>query len=290
MKKNNQYVAFDGDIIPADEPVVPVMSRGLMYGDGVFETFRTYSSNTFLLDEHLNRLFAGLNAIGIQSPKALQNKALKPLLLSLLQKNNLKSTGAIIRLQVWRGGGRGYQPKRNIQTHFSVTVSSCPNSFMPPDLTTVEHCRIPSQSLPQVKFTNSINYILAAREAFQKGADDALMQTVDNRIAETTMANIFWCKGSTIFTPDIDCDLLPGITRNIILKLTKKQPGFEVEEGKYHLNDLLEADAVWICNSVREVLPVQSVDGKAFDVGHPVVKTLQKLYTEFRLANTKSLK
>lgn len=290
MKTSDQYVVFDGDIIAANEPAVPVISRGLMYGDGVFETFRTYAGKTLLLDKHIDRLLEGLKLLAINPRSEFKPDRLRQILYNLLKKQQLLNTDAIIRMQVWRGGERGYHPQKNSDTHFSITASVCPDDFSPPTLASVEQRRIPSQSLPShVKLTNGINYILASRQASEKGADDALMQTIGGWISETTIANIFWCKGDTIFTPDTDCDLIPGITRDVVTTLIKEQNHWQLEEGKYSLSHLSDADAVWICNSVREILAVRKIDGSSFNIDHPVILNLQAQYDRFRKSNIKSL-
>lgn len=290
MRARNQYIVFDGDVIAANEPVVPVVSRGLMYGDGIFETFRTYKGHTFKLGEHIDRLMDGLELLGITAKPEFNISTVQMLVHKLLKKQNLLQTDAIIRMQVWRGGGRGYHPEKNTETHFSITASVCPDDFTPPTLATVETKRIPSQSLPShVKLTNGINYILAGRQAAQKGADDALMQTVDGYISETTIANIFWCKGETIFTPATTCDLIPGITRKVIIDLINEQKGLTLKEGEFLVSQIADADTVWMSNSVRELLPVAQIDNFLFNPDHPVIKMLHEQFTAYRNVNSKRL-
>jgi len=290
MEKNNNCIVFDGEIIADDQPVVPAVSRGLMYGDGIFETFRTYSGQTFLLDEHLRRLSEGLELLGIRNEDISSFSSIRSIVAKLLNKNGLSTSDAILRLQVWRDGARGYKPDEDAETHFSMTASTCPDQFAHPSLATVSRRRIPTESLPSTaKFTNGINYILAAREASHKGADDALMQTIDGWVSETTIANVFWAHGSTIFTPSVNCDLIPGITRNVLVKLIKEHGSYDLEIGQFELDHLLGADVVWICNSVREVLPVQQVDSHSFVKKSELLTALQQVFSSYRKANLKPL-
>jgi len=291
MESSNNWLIFDGNITPADQPVVPVVSRGLMYGDGVFETLRTYHGKTFLLEDHIARLHSGMHILGMAVEPDLEIEVLKEQLWKLLEKQQLIHKDAIIRLQVWRDGQRGYHPQDDNSTHYSITASACPDDFSPPKLTIVDQRRIPSQSMPSsAKFTNGINYILAAQQAADKGGDDALMQTIDGFISETTIANIFWIKGDVIFTPDEECDLIPGITRKIILDIIEESNRWKCREGKYSLDHVLDADAVWICNSVREVLAVETIEDEKFDIDHSAIEELQNRYTAFRRVNAKLLK
>lgn len=277
--------------MPANQPAVPVVSRGLMYGDGIFETFRTYRGKTFLLKEHINRLQSGMHMLGMGLNSNLKVQSVRKLVAILLEKQQMNETDAIVRLQVWRDGLRGYHPQEESSTHFSITASACPDDFSPPILKTVERRRIPSKSMPsEAKFTNGINYILAAKEAAEKGGDDALMQTIDGFISESTIANIFWINGDTIFTPDNECDLIPGITREVILDFIHKSNRWNITLGKYPLSHIMEADAVWMCNSVREVLAVKQINEQLFAVDHPSIKELQDQFDRHRKANAKPFK
>lgn len=290
MPTSKQFIIYDGDIVSAEKPVVPVISRGLMYGDGIFETLRTYAGKAFLLDRHLNRLLSGMDLLAIAPKAEFKFDRIRTMIYALLRKQQLLKTDAIIRMQVWRGGRRGYHPQKNSNVHFSITASACPDYFSLPTLASVKTRRIPSESLSsRAKFTNSINYILAAREASQKGADEALMQTIDGWISETTIANIFWSKGKTVFTPDTDCDLIPGITREVIISIINQQDSLRLKEGKYAPSHLLRADAVWMCNSVREILPVEKIDNVRFDVDNSVIKWIMKQFKQYRKAKVKLL-
>ncbi len=291
MKTNNNWIIFDGKIKPADQPVVPVVSRGLMYGDGIFETFRIYEGKTFLLKDHIDRLHSGMRILGMASSPNLKVGPIQKLVHQLLEKKQLLQSDGVIRMQVWRDGQRGYLPQEQNKTHFSITASACPDNFTFPILKTVDYRRIPTQSMPSdAKFTNGINYILAAQQADKKDGDDALMQTTSGFISETTIANIFWIKEDVIFTPDEECDLVPGITRRVILDIVRKNNRWKLETGKYSLNHILDADAVWMSNSVREVLAVKQIDNQLFDVDHPVISKLHTSYKKRRISNEKSLK
>lgn len=275
-------VIIDGSFAEAGQPAVSVTSRGLMYGEGCFETFRTYQGRTFLLDDHLERLQAGLIYLGLNLPDGLKKESLVSLLAELLEKNDLKEKDAVVRLQVWREGKRGYSTGTRGEVHYSITATECSVSFSAPRLVTVDTRRIPSVSLPSdFKFTNGINYIQAVREAEKQGGDDALMQTTEGWISETTIANIFWLKNNTVYTPSVDCDVLPGITRKVVLEQLGEMD-IATEQGKYLPEQLNEAETVWICNSVREVLPVKEINSLQFDTGHDFLQELDENFKNYR--------
>lgn len=280
----NDIALTDGQFVQRETPVVPVRSRGLMYGDGCFDTLRAYEGKFFRLGDHIDRLQSAALFLGIDYPDDLLEKSLKNRLLELLEKNGLKNSDAIVRIQLWRKGGRGYKPESaRPNGSYAVLASPLPDIPESVHLASVGIRRIPNQALPaNYKLSNNLNYIIAAREADQQKADDALMLTLDGHVSETTIANIFWIKGRTVYTPSVECDLLPGITRKILIELMASQTEYDLNEGAYELGHLLEADAAWICNSVRELVPVQRINDTTFGIRHRIIDQLSSLYSGYK--------
>ncbi len=278
MSEVIQFGFINGEFKQVESAAISVTNRGLMYGDGCFETFCAYQGQFFKLSEHLQRLKAGLDYLNIDYPEKLTFGKIQPVLQQLLQRNNLMQTDAIIRVQVWRTGSRGYTTDSR-HSGFAVIASAHPQKKKSYHLCTVPTRRIPSAALPaKYKFTNGLNYIIAAREAHNKGADDALMQTMDNVLSETTVANIFWLTDDQVFTPSEECDVLAGITRDEIIRCLTKRMNRRVETGRYQLDEIIKADAVWICNSVKEVAPVKQIDNTYFNISNPFLNKLQAAF------------
>lgn len=280
--ENNRWVICDSKLIRASEPAVPVESRGLMYGEGCFETLRSYNGAFFKAEEHLHRLRQSSDYLGLPYPNDLELASFQKLSGNLLQKNDLSDTDSVIRIQIWNSGGRGYHVEKKPEVHFAITATSLPDFASGIALTTVNTRRIPKESIPsKYKLTNNINYITAARQAAQNGADDALMLTTEGKLSETTIANIFWVNGQTIYTPSESCDLLPGITRNTLIELVTQIEDFDIKEGEYVLDDIYESEAVWICNSLRHLIAVSKIDKRNFDPNHDLLKRLKGLYDNY---------
>jgi branched-subunit amino acid aminotransferase/4-amino-4-deoxychorismate lyase len=281
MSKTGLSVIVDGNIIEADQPAVPATSRVLMYGDGCFETFCSYSGQFFKMSEHLQRLKNGLSFLGIGYPQDLRSPNLGDLIDKLLIKNNLYSTRAVVRLQVWRKGSRGYATDSS-ESSYSIIASKHENREKDYTLATVPICRIPSSAQPaEFKFTNGINYITAARQALQKGADDALMQTLDGSISETTIANVFWMKNEQVYTPSEKCEILPGVSRNTVINFLRNEMDVNVNTGAYNLNDCKQADRMWVCNSVKEIQPVARLDKTSFPTTDSFYDVLQSGFKSY---------
>ncbi len=113
---------------------------------------------------------------------------------------------------------------------------------------------------------------MAAQDAaIAAGADDALLVATDGTVLEAPTANVWWRESERLLTPTLDLPILAGVTRALLLKLAEQ----ETVEGVFLLDRLLEADEVFVCASIHEVMPVASVDGKAFRLG-PVARELQQ--------------
>ena len=111
---------------------------------------------------------------------------------------------------------------------------------------------------PQIKAISFLNNILAKQEAIRVGADDALMLNMEGYLAECTTSNIFFVKNQRLHTPAVNCGILPGITREVVIELANEQ-GVSVEEGQYTMEQLLQADECFITNTGIEIMPVSKI-------------------------------
>lgn len=283
-------MVYNGNFVPSGKPVIRADSRAVRYGDGCFETFCAQQGSLLHLDRHLERLRGGLKQLGIAYPPQLDEAAIGDAIAGLLRKNELMERPAGVRLQVWREGGRGYRTEGMEEVEYAMTCSELPPSKSAWELATSATRRIPGEALPsRYKWSGGTNLILASGEARRKGADDALMLSVEGWVSETAMANIFWTDGERIYTPDESCDLLPGITRGILLSLLEGEDWPAVRTGRYAPGELHGAEAAWTCNSLRGIMPVSRVDDHTLDPGHPLVSRLRKAYAGYFERNTQKL-
>ncbi|RNC85770.1 MAG: hypothetical protein ED557_03065 [Balneola sp.] len=279
----SNFVVLNGEVLPESEVLISPINRGMMYGDGFFATFRSYKMKFLELDAHFNRLKEGANYLGIDVPFGFEDFRLK--LSELLKANNETDIDSIIRVQCWREGERGYSTdsKRGEWLSSSSALKELKDSV---SLSTVSIKSISSEALARhIKLSNGLNYILAAKEAKSRGADDALMTTSEGLISETTIANLFWVKGETIYTPSIEADLYPGITRRIIIELLEQSTEFEVVQGKFRWDALLDSDCVFVTNSIRELLPVSRIDSQEFLTTTPAFEAIKEIFSNYRDQN-----
>ncbi|GAB5409313.1 MAG: branched-chain-amino-acid transaminase [Balneolaceae bacterium] len=279
----NNYLIYNGSLIPEAELRVSPLNRGMMYGDGCFDTLRSYKGKFLKLEEHFHRFIAGANYLGIEAHFGFEDFKFK--ILELLGANKLMDKDTLVRVQCWRDGERGYSTESS-NAHWITSIIEIKAFKEVVSLSTVNTRVIPKEALERkFKLSNGLNYIQAVREANELGADDALMLTIQKKVSETTKANIFWVKENTVFTPSVICDLLPGITRNLIIDLLTVSESFDVEEGVFDLNHLKEAEAVFVTNSIREIISVDSIDEIQFDRSHRSVRAIKKSFEEFKFQN-----
>ena len=262
-------VYVNGEVVPREDAKVSPFDRGFLYGDGLFETIRAYAGVPFMLDAHLHRMGASAAALGIPMPERAE---LGEAVTRLIELNQLGD--AYVRITVTRGLHTGaLAPAEPAEP--TVLVEARKLHPYPPELyangatVVVSSLRHDSDSpLRRHKTTNYLLSILAKREARERGADEALLLDAAGHVAEGTTSNIFCVRrhggrDSTLLTPPLDMNILPGITRATVLDLAP-EAGIETGETRFTLDDLCSADEIFLTNSLMEVMPVRSVDDREF--------------------------
>lgn len=270
-------VYLDGQFLPADEAKISVFDHGFLYGDGLFETMRSYRGRIFLLAEHLDRLENSAKAIALRLP--FDRTAIHKVLGKLIELNG---ENLYIRLTVSRGPGPvGIDP--GLCPTPTVLITSKPISYNEllyskgAKAVFVKTLRnLAGATMPEVKSLNFLNNILAKREVIEAGADEGFMTNYREEIAEGTVSNVFLIKNGCLKTPAPSTGLLRGITRQRILEIGAGS-GIPVEERILYKKDFYEADEIFFTNSGSEVVPVTNLDGCDIGAGIPGEITLKLL-------------
>ncbi|MBD3615935.1 MAG: aminotransferase class IV [Gracilimonas sp.] len=279
------FIVLSGELVKANEASVSPLDRGLMYGDGCFETMRSYAGKFLEWVEHFNRLAAGLNYLGIDP--AFTSGELKAQVLKVLDENDLKDKECMVRIQCWRKGERGYKTSSH-EMNWMIQASEIKPDALPLNLSLAETRCIPSEALQRkYKLSNGLNYIKAAQEAGKRLCDDSLMLTIDEKISETTSSNIFWIQSGNVFTPSEICDLLPGVTRNLVIDIIKSL-GITVQQGVYETDHIKGAEAVFCTNSLIEIREVLSLDDILFEINHPLVMQIKEGFEQHKVQKLKA--
>ena len=272
---------MNGRFVDIDEARVSVFDRGFLYGDGVFETMRSYAGVVFRLDAHLDRLFAALKVARIRPPYA--RRFLKETIRDVLDRNGLES--AYIRLAVTRGEGRfGLNYSDVFKPNTVITAmefGGYPDSMYLRGISAkVVEATVNEQSpVSGIKSLNFLNHILARLAAREDGFDEAILRNTKGHIAEGAASNIFLVKKGALITPSPDNGILPGITRRVVLGIAGRLR-LKAREEPVSCEKLLSAGEVFLTNSLIEVLPVTKVNSKRIGNGSPgeVTKLLRISY------------
>jgi 4-amino-4-deoxychorismate lyase len=237
------------------EPVFAADDEALLRGRSVFETARVYDGRPFLLGEHLARFALSAERVGLAPPDAAECEQLAELAIGACAERDLA-----LRLY-WTGR--------------TLVVTAGP---LDPELEALRARGLRLVSVPwstgalaSAKSTSYAENMAAQETAIAAGADDALLVASDGTVLEAPTANVWWREGDTLFTPSLDLPILAGVTRAFLRAVAER----EIVEGVFPLARPLAADEVFVCSSIREVMPAASVDGQAFGLG-PAAHELQQ--------------
>ena len=260
-------VYLNGVFLPIDQACVPVLDRGFLFGDGVYEVIPVYGGNLFRLEQHLQRLDHSLAGVRIGNP--LSRTLWRDTLDELVERNG--GGDQSIYFQVTRGAA----PKRDhafpANVLPTVFMMSTPLAPLPADLA---QNGIAAITLPDIRWQmcdikaiTLLPNVLLRQEALDKGAAEAILLR-DGLAVEGAASNLFIVKDGAIITPPKGPQLLPGITRDLILELAAAHQ-VSHREAVITEAELRAADEIWLTSSTREILPVTRLDGQAVSGGKP---------------------
>jgi branched-chain amino acid aminotransferase len=254
--------AFDGRIDPAD--------RGLTLGDGVFDTLAAFRRVPFAGERHLERLTAQAASIGIRLDPHLVRRGWSEVLDAAATEH------VVLRTTVTRGpAGRGLWPDAPPRPTLMVTAAPWNPALFgrPARLVVSAIARNPTSPASRLKSLNYLDNILAAREAAEAGATDALFLNPAGAVACTTIANVFALTGDRLLTPPLSDGVQPGIVRALVLEAAPAL-GLVPEQASLSLAELRQADAVFLTNSIRFLAPALSLGSELLGRGSERTKGL----------------
>ena len=276
-------VYVNGTISGASEAVIPVYDHGFVYGEGIYETLRTYNRVPFLYDRHCRRLRTSAEHLHLDVPFD------DATLLTWIE-HTMAAAGemneAYIRVLLTRGVGElTYDPKATPTPSLVIIVKPAEE---PPARATEQGIRIslvpvlrnhPGSVNPLIKSNNLLNNALAMQEASRRGGEEGLMCNYRGEIAECSQSNFFLVRGGVALTPRSAAGLLEGVTRAYLFEVGR-DIGVEVREVTLVPADLDTADEAFITSTTREISPVVRIDDRVIGGGTPgpVTKRLLEGY------------
>jgi branched-chain amino acid aminotransferase len=277
-------VNVNGRISDGKDAVVSVFDHGFLYGEGIYETIRTYNRKPFLYDRHMRRLRRSAQMIALDVPFTDEQFAER--IRETTAAAQLSSVEAYIRVLVTRGIGELTYDVRATPTP-SVVIIVKPHVDPPPEVFEkgVKVCLVPilrnhpGSVNPMIKSNNLLNNALAMQEAMRHGGYEGVMRNYRGELTECTQSNLFIVRKGAALTPPLDAGLLPGITREFLFEVGK-DVGVDVREQVLRDEDLLGADEAFLTSTTREAVPIVRVDHTQIGGGvpGPVTKKLLEGY------------
>ncbi|MBT2599206.1 MULTISPECIES: D-amino-acid transaminase [unclassified Oceanobacillus] len=255
----------------------PFEERGLQFGDGIYEVIRVYEGKYYLFEEHVDRLYRSAEAIKIEIPQS--KKEMKELLLQLITKNEMTTDGKVY-MQITRGSA----PRDHI---FPQSVE--PNMYayiqdMPRNKEALQH-GVSTITQPDIRWENcyikSLNLlpnVLAKQTAKEQGCYEAILHR-DGKVTECSSSNVYLVKNGKVYTHPTTNNILYGCVRMAVERFLK-DANIELIEDAFQLEDISNADEIFLSSSTSEVTPIVRVDDKAIGDGKPgtITKQLQHAY------------
>lgn len=285
-----------GRLHPASEPSIPPLNRGFLYGDAVYEVWRTYHGVIFGWEEHWARLERSAAALHMPPPfsRAQMLGEIKRTVAEF--RRRVPGTGDVyIRLQVTRGGGAiGLDPALAEEPGFFIILVQ-ENTLHPGEkfraglrLSLARDCRRNARGTldPAWKTGNYLNNILCLREARLRGADEVVILNLAGEITEAAVCNIAFVRAGAVLTPPAGAGILAGITRGILLEKIAPALGIPAREERIMPEDIARMDECFLLSSTKDLTPVSSIDGHHYrlDEARSVTLRLKQGFADYARA------
>jgi branched-chain amino acid aminotransferase len=273
-------VYVNGTIAPAAEAAISVYDHGFLYGEGVYETLRTYNHVPFLYDGHCRRLRASAGYIALDVPFT-DDELFERISETMIAAGDLHE--AYIRVLLTRGIG---------ELTYDIVSTPAPSLVIivkpldePPARVYTDGIAIslvpilrnhPGSVNPIIKSNNLLNNALAMQEAHRRGAEEGLMCNYRGELSECSQANFFMVREGVALTPVSEAGLLEGLTRSFLFEVGR-EVGIDVRGATLHPEDLETADEAFITSTTRELSPVTRIDGRPIGTGRPGPVTIKLL-------------
>jgi D-alanine transaminase len=272
-------IYFNQNYIEKEKARIPVMDRGFLFGDSVYEVIPYFNGQPLGQTGHIQRLQRSLTHLNIPINNSIEQW--RKILDQLISLNNLGSENFSIYIQISRGAMeyRAHTPEENIQP---TLVAFCMPMNQPNPLN--NHKAILAEdtrhNMCHIKSTNLLANTVLLQSAYQQDALEVILHK-NGFITECSSSNVFIVKNKIIVTPPQNNNILSGITRGIVLNLAKKHK-LPHQEAPISIAELKAADEIWVTSSTKQICPITQLENNAVGNGNigSVWKTLSKLFNQ----------
>lgn len=273
---------LNGQELEPGAPETTLLNRSFKYGDGLFESIRVYNGKPLFLDDHFSRLVSGMKAFKYAFDPADFVAVLSREIKRILKINKIHAHGRL-RLQVYRSGEGAYTPLSHKPYYLLEGYSLKTDYFSGTPALTLSGFRelsLTHSAFSQFKTCNSLPYVMAGIHAEEQGTDDAILFS-NGFIAESSIANVFIVSNRKLATPSLNSGCLNGIMRSHVIQLAESLK-IPCQEKKIKLKELLQADEVFLTNTLRGIMPVKQFEGTIWDTkNYGLTSFLQKCLVQY---------
>jgi branched-chain amino acid aminotransferase len=262
----NGVLSYNGIFYPSGQPLLTAGNRGFRYGDGLFETMFVQNGRIRLGEYHFDRLLSGMSLLDFDIPPFFVEKLTKEIR-AVCEANGLFATvAARVRLVIFRGESSFLGPLDRFPNYI---IESWPLPAVPEPVEGGQTIGIfpdgrkACDVLSNLKSNNYLLYILAAHYAKKMSLDDCLVLNSQNRIADSTIANLFYIRQGQFYTPPLSEGVVAGVMRRHLLEALP-QAGYIVHQQAVTSEDLLTADEIFLTNALKGISPVRSLQGRSY--------------------------
>lgn len=276
----------NGTLVQSNEATLSPMNRGLLYGDGVFETIKAVNSKLLFWEDHYFRLMASMRILRMEIPMEFTPELLEEQLIDTLKASDLSDKPARIRITVYRNEGGAYLPEDRGVGYF-IQAKEISNPFYvlsdtPYEVELYKDHYVNADILSTLKTTNKVLHVTGSIFAEDNGYDNCLLINNKKNIVEALQGNIFLVKGTHIKTPPLDDGCLRGIIRKQLLAILPLMKEYTFEEASISPFELQKADELFITNVIKGICPITKYRKKTYTTT-VASALLQKLNVKARL-------
>jgi len=244
------FVNYNGNILPADQPVLMANNRAFRYGDGVFESIRLMHGDILFFEKHLNRLRRSMELLGMKWKDDFDFHNLYLLIRHLDQVNDLKGNGRL-RLSVFRNEGGLYAPQINDVSFLIEAEAMEPKEYRlndnPLRVDVFTDMAKPKSKFSNIKSNNALIYVMAGLYKEQNGLDDCILLNDEGKICEANSSNIFLVSKEDFYTPALSEGCIAGVMREQLIELLNER-GKKVVETSLSIDHVTRADEIFLAN------------------------------------------
>ncbi|WP_158771789.1 aminotransferase class IV [Paraglaciecola sp. L1A13] len=279
-------VFLNGDYLPQEQAKISPMDRGFLFGDGIYEVIPTYLGKTVGFTAHIERMQGGLASIGIELDYSHDDW--QAIIDNLLNKNDAGNRGIYLHVS------RGTDSKRAHAYPTGVTPTVFAFSFEIPPAPTPDKSKVKPFNVTSsedlrwkrcnIKSTSLLGNVMHYQQSQDLGMQETILFNQQQQLTEASSCNVFLVKDNVIATPALDNQLLPGVTRKILLAILREYSSYAIEERVISMEEVKNADELWLTSSSKEVAPIITLDG--VPVGNGTVgdvwQQAQALFSQYK--------